>query len=304
MKSVLVLGGSGLVGSYLIRRLVEDTRVTATYSTSEAGDAKVSWVPFKYPQDALTLSGIIDDSSPEVIVNNIAYPSVDYCETNKADAYDLHVRLVEQLCLKAHETGAKVIHLSSDYVYDGQGRRYTEEDPPIPLSYYGWTKLLAEKIVLNSSPRNLVFRPAFIYGWHPKSRFLNLVLQSLKAKTTFEAYSDQFSCPTLVSDVVDCVCQGIVTNVSGLYNVVGSSYLSRFDFALQIAATFGGNPNQIRSIKTGQSPQAARRPMNNFVDNSKATRILGVRFRDVQGGLRLTLSEAYASGFIKLNHQN
>jgi dTDP-4-dehydrorhamnose reductase len=285
MASILVLGGSGLVGSRLVEILPSKHVVTATFNSGKVESRSASRIRLTFPEALGTLRLVVEQLKPDVIVNTVGHPSVDFCEMHPEEAYQLHVQLVEEICKSSRVISAKVIHLSTDYVFDGTNPPYSEESTPVPLNYYGITKLVGEKVVLSSSSDNIVLRPAFIYGWHTKARFLNLVLSSLKNGKRFEAYIDQYSCPTLVNDLVRCIIKGIDSDVVGLFNVVGSSCINRFEFARSIAIAFGLNSDLIGPVLTKKNPQLARRPMRNCLVNSKATSSFGVDLATVEQGL-------------------
>ena len=146
------------------------------------------------------LKELILDISPDVIINTIAYSSVDLCETNQNDADFLHVDLPKQILDFSSEIGSKMIYFSTDAVFPGElNKKYTEDDITSPVNYYGKTKLNAEKLILNHSQNNTVLRTAVIYGKHPRSRFTNWILSSLKNNQMVDPFIDQFNTPTPVS---------------------------------------------------------------------------------------------------------
>ena len=181
MKKILVLGGSGLVGSVFSRFSEKCYDLHLTYNTNSINDLKINSTKINVSTQISELKKLILDVSPDVIINTIAHSSVDLCETNHADADFLHVTIPKKILEFSSEIGSKLIYFSTDAVFPGElNKKYTETDLPSPVNYYGQTKLDAEKAILNHSNRNTVLRTAVIYGKHERSRFTNWILSSLK----------------------------------------------------------------------------------------------------------------------------
>lgn len=293
MKKLLIFGGSGLVGTSLIAAAVRSFHVIATnYTTAmEAGSHKSIRLSVS-PESLSQVKDVITSESPDVVVNCIAYSDVDFCETNKEEANFLHVHFTKYLTDVCRQLNCKMIYLSSDFVFAGEGKNYTEEDAPKPTTHYGMTKLLAEHHTLNSSGNNVVLRPSVIYGWHPKSRFLHFVIDNLKNNRSVNAFTDQHNNPTLVDDLVECVLKAIEYDAKGIYHSVGSTCLNRFDFATRIAETFSLDASLIIPTKSSEKPQIAKRPLLNCLDNSKASKDLRMHFSTIQEGLQKVKMQA------------
>jgi dTDP-4-dehydrorhamnose reductase len=243
-----------------------------------------------------TTFDFIKELSPDVVVNTIAFANVDFCETNKEDAYLLHVQSTSSISDVCKNIGSKLIHFSTDFIFDGKKapHLYAEQDIPNPLSYYGETRLAAEKIVLKNSD-NIVIRTAAIYGWHPKSRFLNFVIDKLKTKQTISAFTDQINTPTFVDDLAVFISRAIEKDASGIYNAVGSTCLSRFEFSKRIAEKFSLDDSLVMPDLVANKPQVAKRPAYSCLDNSKAFRELDIKFSTVQEGLSRTLEQSMSA---------
>ena len=209
-RRLLIIGGSGLVGSTLAKYAQNDYEIHLTVNTNTSIE-KFQFTIIHLPEESSKLMNLISDFKPDVIVHTVAHPSVDWCEENPELANSLHVDITKIIADSAKKIDSKLIYLSTEWVFGGElGKKYTELDIPNPINHYGNTKLEAEKIVLNSNPKNVVLRPAVIYGWHKKSRFTNWILTSLKEKKIVDSHIDQYNTPTLVDDLANAIIKIIL----------------------------------------------------------------------------------------------
>ena len=232
-----------------------------------------------------SISDLIKSLSPDVVVNTAALQSVDYCELNNQVADRLHVESTKEISDACADSSSKLIHFSSNFVFDGKKGSYKEDDLCNPISYYGKTRLEAEKIVLDSSSNNVILRTTVIYGWHKNSKFTNFVLERLKNGTKIEAYTDQYGNPTLADDLAKCIIKIISEDTTGLFHAVGNTCVNRYEFALAIANTFGFDKNLIVPVTSDQKPQTALRPQNGCLDTSKIKNEIGFEFCDITTGI-------------------
>ena len=228
---------------------------------------------------------LIKDYRPDFVVHAVAYPSVDFCESNKQMADVLHIKITDDIAKTCSNTGSRIIYFSTDAIFDGKlSRKYTENDLPNPINHYGKTKLNAEKILLENDT-NIVLRTTVIYGWHAKSRFTNWVLNSLKNSQKIHAFTDQLNTPTLVDDMAKAILQIFTKDKFGLFNAVGATCLSRYQFALKLADMFNLDKNLIIPTSSVGKKQIAPRPPNGCLDNSKIVNDIGFKFSDIDTGI-------------------
>jgi len=228
---------------------------------------------------------LIKDYRPDFVVHAVAYPSVDFCESNKQMADVLHIKITDDIAKTCSNIGSRIIYFSTDAIFDGKlSRKYTENDLPNPINHYGKTKLNAEKILLENDT-NIVLRTTVIYGWHTKSRFTNWVLNSLKNSQKIHAFTDQFNTPTLVDDMAKAILQIFTKDKFGLFNAVGATCLSRYQFALKLADRFNLDKNLIIPTSSVGKKQIAPRPPNGCLDNSKIVNDIGFKFSDIDTGI-------------------
>jgi dTDP-4-dehydrorhamnose reductase len=224
--------------------------------------------------DKIMLKDIISSISPDVIINLAALTNVDFCESNPEIAKEVNTNGVQNL---VDVFSGKIIHLSTDYVFDGLKGPYKEEDQINPISVYGKTKYDAEKIVLNKN-NNLVLRANVLYNMfgNNKASFLNWVVNNLKNKNSIQVVNDQFNNPTWTESIAEILVNCINKDMSGLYHWGDQDYLSRYDFAIKIAESYNLKSDLIKQISTSQLKQMAPRPLNGGLDQSKLKKYLNI----------------------------
>ena len=197
---LLIIGGSGLVGSTIIQYSKQNYDLHATFNKNKIEDIKTTKIDLL--EDRKKILDLISTLKPNVVIHTAAHPSVDLCETNPKQADILHVDVTRDISEACSTVKSKLIYFSTDAVFEGKiNKKYTEDDQPKPINHYGETKLEAEKIILNASSKNVILRTAVIYGWHKKSRFTNWILNSLVENKTVDPFIDQYNTPTFVDDL-------------------------------------------------------------------------------------------------------
>ena len=281
---ILVLGGSGLVGEHFTTNSKLNDFIT-TYKNNETNFSNISSVKINLPQDWSKLEELILKEKPDVVLNSIAYSNPDFCETNREETYTLHVKISEKITTLCSKINSKIVFLSTDYVFDGKKGNYTENDKTNPINYYGHTKDLAEKIILKNE-NNLVLRTAMVYGSSSKVRFLRYVIENLKKDQEINTYDDISNSATLLDDLTNGISKAIESNASGIYHIVGSSCVSRFDFAKTVAKIFNFNENLVKPVSILSAKLKAKRPINPCLNNSKASKTFGIKFSSINEGIK------------------
>lgn len=286
LPKMLVIGGSGLVGSTLIRYAATNYDITATFNHNKIGYNNVSFIKIDLLQERIAIIDLIKNLNPDVVINTTAHSSVDLCESNPVLADLLHVDVAKDIAITCRDTNSKLIHFSTDAVFDGKlNGKYTESDIPNPVNHYGKTRLMAENLVRELSNDNVILRTAVIYGWHEKSRFTNWIISSLKENKIVDPFVDQYNTPTLVDDLVKSILKIIEMDVSGLYHAVGKTCISRYDFALLLADGFGLDRDLIKPATSFEKKQDAPRPPRTCLDAQKLEKIIGYTFCDIESGI-------------------
>jgi dTDP-4-dehydrorhamnose reductase len=240
--------------------------------------------------------GLVKKIRPEAIINTAALHNVDYCETHRAEAMRVNVEGVKNLADAARQSGSRFVHLSTDYVFDGNTGHYSEEDSPHPLHYYAETKLEAEKVA-SELPNYAVARPSVIYGWNSLEatgvqsssgktvNFAMFVIGKLKKNEMVKAVRDQYSSPTFADNLAEALLRLAKYPDSGLFHTAGRSCMSRFEFASKIAEIFGYSARLVEPVYTSDFKQIATRPKNSCLRVDKAERLLKMRFFNAEDGI-------------------
>lgn len=265
---LLVIGRSGQVATSLAER-------------AEARDIPV----LALGRDALDLSVFndlpaeADAFAPTIVINAAAYTAVDKAETDRDAAIALNATGPGRLSAAAARRGLPILHLSTDYVYDGsKASPYTEDDPTSPLGIYGASKLMGEEAVQTENPDALIFRTAWVYSPFG-GNFVKTMLRLAGERDSLEVVDDQIGSPTSALDIADAlidvsriVARDGVEGRSGIYHLAGSGETSWCGFARQIfaySAARGGPSVPVTAITTDQFPTPAKRPANSRLDCSK-----------------------------------
>ena len=247
---------------------------------------------------------VVDEFEPDVIVHTAAVTDVDLCEKERGLAWQVNVGAVENLSYAAKLTGAKIIHLSTDYVFDGKSGPYNELDRPNPISYYGRTKLASENLLLTSGVQNAIIRTMVLYGLglNVKSNFALWLYNNLKDGKPLRVVDDQFGNPTLADDLAYAILKIIELERTGVYHIAGSDMISRYDFALALARVFNFNKKLVTPVKSSAFIQPAPRPLKSGLIILKAQTELDVKMSGVEHGL--TVFKNQLEAFSKQNENN
>ncbi len=285
MAKVLLVGCNGLLGQNLLRaRPAGDWEIhgagmepQAVLAGSLAGYVRTDIGKREELEAAIRAVG------PDWIFNSAAITDVDLCEREPALAGRINRDTVGWMAA----SGKPLVHISTDYVFDGENGPYSEDAPTRPLSVYGSTKLESEALALGGSPRSLVVRTMTLWGKGQgmKTSFVDFVRQSLSAGKTVRIVTDQYGNPTLAEDLALSIWKLAAGGRSGIYHAVGSEWNSRFEWARAIAAHYGLDASLIQPCLTADLKQAARRPLKSGLRIDKLVRDTGFTPRDVAGQL-------------------
>ncbi len=287
MKKILILGISGLTGYKTAKKAALSYEVHGTYNYRPVNTS--DYTSYKMDlADGAQVSKIFSEIKPDVVVNTTALHNVDFCEENKEQASSVNTEAVKTLYDNAEHFGSKLIHISTDYVFDGNARRpYSESDKAIPASFYGYSKLEGEKILKNS--KHIVVRPSVVYGWTPLElagtasssgkpmNFALWVLTKLNKKESIKIVTDQFASATLADSLAESILKIAETDKSGLYHISGLSCESRYDFTIKLAEKFGYDTSLVSPTTSTSFVQKAKRPSYSCLDCQKAIREFGLK---------------------------
>ncbi len=291
MKRLLITGSNGLLGQKIAKTLFKTNNPLMLISIEEKSFFHERI--FTYQKVDLSkrteVRKVVEEFEPEIIINTAAITDVDLCEKERELAWQVNVNGVENLVYTAKLVGAKIIHLSTDYVFDGKNGPYSELDRPNPLSYYGRTKLASENVLLTSGIDYTIIRTMVLYGIgiNVKPNFALWVYKNLKENKPIRIVDDQIGNPTFVDDLAFAILKIIELDKSGLYHIAGTDLVSRYDFAVTLADVFKFNKKLITPVKSSIFKQPAPRPLKSGFIILKAQTELGIKMSGIKQGLTI-----------------
>ncbi|HEX2984417.1 MAG TPA: dTDP-4-dehydrorhamnose reductase [Ignavibacteriales bacterium] len=273
-QRVLIVGSNGMLGQKLCEFYASKPSEIELLAAS-AEDS--SFIPgLEYLKIDLTkresVKEVVYDFVPDLIVNAAAFTNVDQCETQRELSWKINVKGVEYLAECSRILECRLIHISSDYVFDGKNGPYQETDRPNPISYYGREKLAAENALRISGAIYSIVRTNVLYGPVKNGRadFVRWVYDSLKNAKPIRIVNDQYNNPTFLEDLVQGIHKIYSYNKDGIYHIGGAEVLHRYDFTLKIADFFQLDKSLITPITTAELNQPAPRPLKSGLITLKA----------------------------------
>lgn len=292
-KKVLITGANGLLGQKLVAEFMHEFDVHGL----DIAEKPVLQLPnYDYMQSDITkrkeIVRLVKELRPHYIINAAAYTNVDGSEENKETCWLVNVTGVGNLGHAAKAVAALMVHISTDYVFDGVEGNYHEESKPNPLGYYGRSKLAGENALVLSNAEHVIVRTMVLYGAGIGLRpnFATWLVEMLRKGESVRIVDDQFGHPTLADDLAKAVRKIVELNKTGIYHAAGSEYDNRYNFALKLADVFGFDKSSIQRIKTGQLQQKAPRPMNSGFILDKLRTEIGIELSNIEQGIT-TLKE-------------
>lgn len=296
MKRILVCGSNGLLGQKLAWLLNNGSDYEVLH-TSYHRSFVHEYLLIDYTQLDITnrsdVKSLVTGYRPDIILNAAAMTNVDACEREKEKAWKVNVTAVENLVEVCRRIDAKLVHVSTDYVFDGKTGNYKEEDRVNPINYYGKTKLAGENVIISSGIDYAILRAVVVYGIgvKVKNNFALWVVTNLNEKKQIRCVDDQISNPTNVFDLANAMKEIVDHNISGLFHICGAEAISRYDFAVRAAEVFGYDPSLIQRIKTTDLQQLAPRPLNTTMIFEKAQRTFQYHPMNATHGLQMLQQE-------------
>ena len=239
--------------------------------------------------DRQSVMDMVASFKPSVIINAAAYTNVDKAEVEKEIAYKVNATAVGYLVDAANTFDAKLVHISTDYVFDGENGNYSEDSLPSPINYYGKTKLAGENLVKSKKQNYAILRTQVLYGFAPnvKKNFVLWVIDELSKGQSIRVVDDQIGNPTLADELAFALLKVCQRNATGVFHVSGYETISRYEFARKIAEIFDLNFDLVKPVKSNEFVQPARRPKNSGFICLKAQTELGLNMPSVADSLSL-----------------
>jgi len=289
-RRLLVTGASGLLGNKIVELAKNNYIVVPLHNTKPLHSTSRK-LDVTNLHDVLNL---FSELKPAIVIHTASETNVDKCETEKEYAWKINVEGTRNIALACSKTGAKLVYISTDYVFDGEKGNYNEQDKPNPINYYGATKLEGEKQVTQNCQKYFILRTSVLYGWHPwKQNFATWVINQLKQDKEITVVEDHYNTPTLTDNLAEITLEAIQKDLQGLYHALGSERVSRYAFAKQLAKAFNLDPNLIKPIKMSQlTAWVAKRPKDSSLNTDKIQKQLKTKPLNITEGLNRMKKEA------------
>ncbi len=300
---ILITGSNGLLGQKIIHALLQlnveqlpigkcawPTNVRVQIIASSKGENRMlEKMGYLYEHldisDKQQVERILNQHKPDVVINTAAMTNVDACESQKEECWKANVVAVQNLVdvlsasnMKTASWQPHLIHLSTDFVFDGEAGPYTEEDKPNPLSYYALSKYESEKILQASKIKWAILRTIIVYGIADNMSRTNIVLWAkgaLEKGEKINVVDDQFRSPTLAEDLAQGCILTAFKGATGVYNISGKDTMSILELVYAVADFWKLNKSIVNPIKSNTLNQAAKRPPRTGFVLTKATTQLG-----------------------------
>ncbi len=282
---ILLTGASGLFGLNFASAFSGEHDITGVVNQHLLVET-----PFEVIQVELSKVGagsaLVEQTHPDLIINCAALANLDTCESMPDLAQRLNADLPAELALAARKCNAKLVHFSTDAVFDGQRGNYDETDEPSPINVYSQSKLAGEAAVLAANPAAIVARVNFygfsLFGQRSLAEFF---VYSLLGGKKVMGFTDVFFCPLHVNQLGETLLRMVALDLSGLYHVVSSQALSKFDFGVRIARAFGLDESLIQPVSWLEGGLKAARSPKLTLRTDKLSAALGEPLPDLASGV-------------------
>jgi dTDP-4-dehydrorhamnose reductase len=282
---LLITGASGLLGINLAMEAMREHEVVGV------DRGKLQSAPFPVLKVDLlhkdAIVSVLDECRPDWLVNCAALANLEECEANPDRAKMINMDVPAELANVCAERGIRFVHISTDSVFDGEKKNpYTEDDVPNPLGVYSQTKLAGEQRTFSENPESIVARVNF-FGWSltNKRSLGEFFVNNLSEGKKVNGFTDVIFCPLLVNDTARLLLEMLKKNLSGLYHVVGPQAMSKYQFGIEVARTFGLSEHLISPKSVLSSELTAKRSHNLWLSTHKLSTDLGREIPSFSTGL-------------------
>ena len=293
---ILITGSNGLLGQKLVELFAtkQEHYIIATSKSrliAPLGDGEFHSLDIT---NAKEVDKVISETKPEVIINTAAMTQVDQCETEREKCWQANVEALQHLVDACQKNNVHLVHVSTDFIFDGTHGPLDENEKPNPLSYYGESKLAAEKIVQASSINWSILRTVLVYGVTQDMSRSNIVLwvkKSLEDGKTINVVNDQWRTPTLAEDLATGCYLAAIKKAKGIFNISGEEMMTPYDIAIATADFFKLDKSLIQQTDSTKFTQPAKRPAKTGFIIDKAKRELDYKPRSFSEGLAILASQ-------------
>jgi len=298
-NTILVTGSNGLLGQKIVYKLLQRSDINLV-AASKGENRLIEKKGYTYINLDISkfdeVSAVVEKFQPQVIINTAAMTNVDACETQKEECWATNVTAVEnfvraiKLTINNQQSTIHFVHLSTDFVFDGEAGPYKEEDQPNPLSYYALSKYESEKVLQRSKISWAIIRTIIVYGIVDNMSRSNVVLWAkgaLEKGQPIKVVDDQFRSPTLAEDLADACISAADKKAKGIYHVSGKDIMSILELVYRVADFWKLDKSNVQAIKSDTLNQAAKRPPRTGFILDKAYRELEYKPHSFEEGLKI-----------------
>ncbi len=294
---VLVTGSNGLLGQKLLDYYKQFPEIELI-ATAKGADRYP--FPGSYTYCSLDITNeteviaIFNSTKPDVVIHTAAMTNVDACELDQANCELLNIKAVEYIVKACNQINAHLVHLSTDFIFDGTHGPLAEEENPKPLSYYGLSKYKAEQIVQNTAHSWAILRTVLVYGVVKDMSRSNIVLwakNALESGKSIQVVADQFRTPTLAEDLAQGCALAAAQKAAGIFHISGKNFMSVYDLVIQVADFWNLDKSLINLSSSEGIQQPAKRPPITGFQIDKAKSILGYQPHSFKEGLQIVSNQ-------------
>ncbi|PID57902.1 MAG: dTDP-4-dehydrorhamnose reductase [Ignavibacteriae bacterium] len=279
-KRIIIIGSNGMLGQKVVEQFNSEKNCEIQLASFE-NDSFFEGIPYQRIDisNKAEVKQLLLEFYPDFVINLAAYTNVDKSETDKTSCWNINVNGVEYLAKYSVPVNAHLIHISSDYIFDGKNGPYSEVDLPNPISYYGRSKLAGENIIKKYNTPHTIIRTNVLFGTAKYGRpdFVKWVVNSLSENKNIKIVTDQINNPTFLDDLASQIKVICNYKKEGIFNIGGKELLNRYEFTKRIAEHFNLDFSLVTPITTAELNQPAARPLNSGLLNLKAETEIGYK---------------------------
>lgn len=287
---IMILGANGFTGRRILKRLSFKHQVLACSLHPDILPEEGYEFHILDMQSVDATDALLNNFRPDVIINACAMSVVDYCEQHPEEAYALNVTAVKHLAEYSQSNSCRLIHLSTDFVFDGTATEaYTETDTTNPINYYGKTKQWSEEVIEQACTNYAIARIEVVYGkpfTGQHGNIVHLVKTRLQNGQSIRVVSDQFRSPTWVEDIARAIESLLSDKYQGIYHICGGETMSVADIAYRVAKHFGLDTSLIQPVTTDEMNEATPRPLFSPMNTEKAFKEFGYQPSRLEEGFK------------------
>jgi dTDP-4-dehydrorhamnose reductase len=281
MRRILVIGAKGMLGRDLMGIL------HSTFSKDEIIGWDIEEMDIQKEDESITK---VEKLRPEIVIHIAAYTDVDGCERDQEKAFAVNAEGTKHVVLAASKCHAKIVYLSTDYVFDGEkGEPYLESDPPHPLNVYGHSKLKGERYVQEGVKDSLIIRTQWLYGPYGRN-FVDSILRQATEKSALSIVNDQIGSPTYTLDLARAISELIRVEARGIFHATNRDFCTWYAFAETILKLSGVNRVKVLPISSRELGRPATRPSYSVLSGQKLKNETGLTMRSWAEALKDYLS--------------